>query len=414
VGASGCFTRDCPICGSSFWSVVLPLTPTPLGDVLCASQVSATEFPTYPLDLAQCSNCQHVFLPLAVEPDESYSNYFFETSRSPGLSISMQRMAHELWASRLVVASPFVVDVGSNDGTWLRHFLDQGADVLGVEPSKRIAEQASSAGIETINEYFTRDAAQQIRSERGAPAIVTANFVTANVPNIREFFGALRDLSGDETIVAVTTGYHPDQFRVNMFDFIYHEHLSYFTAQDFVHLAEEFGFSVVKVQRIGLKGGSLQVLLRPSQGAPEHHVDVLRLVQYERWAGICERSWFHDLQARVSREVSRTHQILDSVNARKTLGYGMSHSVTTLLYHFDLLERVSALVDDNESRQGLFSPGGGLPILNPEAALLEEFDTVVILAWQHDDLILKRLTELGWTGNVVQPLPGASLIRKGE
>jgi len=413
VVASGCFTRDCPICGSSSWNVVLPLTPTPLGDKVSESKVSAMKLPTYALDLARCSHCQHVFLPVVVDPEESYSNYFFQTSKSPGLSTSMQRLAYELWVSRLAGASSFVVDIGSNDGTWLRHFLDQGAYVLGVEPSKRIAEQASSAGIETINGYFTRDVAQQIRSERGTPAIITANFVTANVPNLQEFFGALKDLVGDETIVVITTGYHPDQFRVNMFDFIYHEHVSYFTTLDFVHLADQFGFSVVKAQKIGLKAGSLQVVLKPSQVAPEHHVDVLRLVQYERWAGICEQSWFNDLQTRISREVSRTHQILDSVNARKILGYGMSHSVTTLLYHFDLLERISALVDDNESRHALFSPGQGIPILSPESSLLEEFDTVLILAWQHDGLIRKRLTELGWFGNVVQPLPGASLLSKG-
>ena len=156
------------------------------------------------------------------------------------------------------------------------------------------------------------------------------------------------------------------------------------------------------------------MLLRPSQGSPEHHVDVHRLVQYERWAGICERTWFHDLQSRLSREVSRAHQILDSVNAQKILGYGMSHSVTTLLYHFDLLERVSALTDDNESRQGLFSPGQGLPILSSKGALLQEFDTAVILAWQHDGLIRNRLADLGWVGNVLQPLPEASLIRQGD
>ena len=414
MGASGCFTRDCPICGSSSWSVVLPLTPTPLGDALSASQVLARELATYPLDLAECSSCQHVFLPLVVEPDESYSNYFFETSKSPGLSASMQRLAFELWANRLVVSSRLVVDIGSNDGTWLGHFMDQGAEVLGVEPSKRIAEQAASAGIETINEYFTRNVSQKIRSERGAPAIITANFVTANVPNLQEFFGGLRDLSGDETIVAITTGYHPDQFQVNMFDFIYHEHVSYFTAQDFVHLAEQYGFSVIEAQRIGLKGGSLRVLLRRSQGSIEHHVDVHRIVQYERWAGIREPSWFHDLQSRVSREISRTHQILDGVNAQKILGYGMSHSVTTLLYHFDLVERVSALTDDNEARQGSFSPGLGLPILSPADALLGEFDTAVILAWQHDRLIRNRLVSLEWVGNIVQPLPGASLIQKGD
>ncbi|MCG3770663.1 MAG: hypothetical protein JW384_01817 [Nitrosomonadaceae bacterium] len=206
------------------------------------------------------------------------------------------------------------------------------------------------------------------------------------------------------------TGYHPDQFRVNMFDFIYHEHVSYFTVQDFLNLGNRYGFSVVGAKRHGLKGGSLQISLRWTPKVVEHHGDVLRLAQYEGWLGIGDESWFLNLKTRISREKSRTHRLLDSIGCRSIIGYGVSHSVTTLLYHFELTDRIAALTDDNEARQGLFAPGTGLEVLHPGQVVSGDFDAVLILAWQHDGLIRERLREIGWIGTVVQPLPEASLV----
>ena len=67
-------------------SFVLPLAATPLGDRLSDSFEKATSFPKYVHELALCNNCGHTFLPLVVAPEESYGDYFFETSDSPGLS----------------------------------------------------------------------------------------------------------------------------------------------------------------------------------------------------------------------------------------------------------------------------------------------------------------------------------------
>jgi hypothetical protein len=393
--------------------MVLSFSPTPLGDKLSRTPEDARQLGIYPLDVAQCPSCQHVFLPTVVDPDASYSDYFFETSKSPGLSNSMMRLAHELWLEVATTSPVRVVDIGSNDGTWLQHFKNYGAQVLGIEPSERHATGAAEVGVETLHGYFTPASAQQIRNETGSPDLITANFVTANIPNLGEFFEALRILSDRDSLIAIMTGYHPDQFRVNMFDFVYHEHVSYFTVQDFVNLGARYGFSVVGATRHSLKGGSLQVLLRRTPNSVQHSIDVLRLARQEDWLGVRDESWFLDLQTRISRERAHTHQLLDAMRCRSIIGYGVSHSVTTLLYHFELTDRVAALADDNESRQGLYAPGTGMEVLHPDHVASGDFDAVVILAWQHDGLIRKRLREIGWRGPVVQPLPGAALVSMG-
>ena len=408
--AKSSFTRACPICSSNSWEIVLPLAPTPLGDRLSESREMACALPKYALDLALCNECGHAFLPLVVSPEESYGDYFFETSDSPGLSDSMRRLAEQLWQEVAKSGPRYVLDIGSNDGTWLKHFKNFGAKVLGIEPSPRHAHEATDNGIETINDYFSITSAGEISEKYGAPSLITANFVTANVPDLENFFQAIANLSDDETSIAILTGYHPDQFRVNMFDFIYHEHVSYFSCQDFINLGKKYGLVLVDAQRIGLKGGSLQAIFRKKTAYIGFNDDVNRLVQFEDWLNIRSTSWFSDVHQQIKKIQQQTHKLLDQVGATTVAGYGVSHSVTTLIYQFDLVDRIKVLTDDNSRRQGKFAPGSGLSVVSPQKIVNDGFDTVIIMAWQHDSLIKRRLKEINFVGSIVQPLPRASLV----
>jgi len=408
------YHRSCPICASESWEVVLPLAATPLGDRLSDSFQKATSLPKYALELALCNDCGHAFLPLVVAPEESYGDYFFETSDSPGLSDSMQRIAEQLWRDYSKSNNNYVLDIGSNDGTWLQHFKNLGASVLGIEPSPRHAQESTARGVETINGYFSIQSASEIREEFGAPSLITANFVTANVPDLSNFFEGLRDLSDDNTTIAILSGYHPDQFRVNMIDFIYHEHVSYFSCQDFINLGEKFGLDLVNICRVGLKGGSIQAIFRTKSSRASVGGDVGRLAQYEEWVGIRTLKWFASINDRIRQAQNLTHRFLDQIKADKIVGYGVSHSVTTLIYQFDLVDRITVLTDDNPRRQGKFAPGSGLSVISPQKIVDDKFDTVIIMAWQHDRLIKNRLRKLKYPGSVIQPLPAAALIKLSQ
>jgi SAM-dependent methyltransferase len=404
------FKRSCPICSSNSFEIVLPLTPTPLGDRLSESADAARSLTKYALDLALCSSCGHAYLPLVVFPDESYKDYFFETSDSPGLSDSMRRLANFIWQKLAVPKTSYVLDIGSNDGTWLQYFKSMGVKVIGIEPSLRHSQEASARGIETINGYFTGETSRQIRSKFGVPSLITANFVTANVPDLNDFFQGMQNLADNSTHIAILTGYHPDQFGVNMFDYIYHEHVSYFSCQDLCNIGQRFELELIDVQRIGLKGGSLQAIFRKKGDQIHQNDEVERLMQYERWLGIRSPKWFLNLSDRLTSAQESTYQLLSEVKAKKIAGYGVSHSVTTLIHHFQLVEELTALTDDNHRRQGKFAPGSGLNVIKPSDINDNDFDTVLIMAWQHDGLIRKRLSDLRFKGGIVQPLPTAELI----
>jgi hypothetical protein len=139
-----------------------------------------------------------------------------------------------------------------------------------------------------------------------------------------------------------------------------------------------------------------------------------RLAQFEEWVGIRKPSWFAAIKDRIEKAQSETHRFLDQIKADKIVGYGVSHSVTTLIYQFDLVNRITVLTDDNPRRQGKFAPGSGLSVTSPQKAVDDKFDTVIIMAWQHDRLIKNRLRKLNYPGSVVQPLPAAELINLND
>ena len=396
--------RVCPVCSSAQNEEIFALNPTPLGDALCGSKTEALGLRQYPLSLVMCKSCSHVFVPKVVPPQESYSNYFFSSSMSPGLSDVMEAMAKDLWSVSACKIGELVVDLGSNDGTFLAAFKALGATVQGVEPSDRQSLLANSIGVPTLNEYFNDSVVDSIRSKIGSPHIITIHNVLANLPDPGRFLKDVRMLASPDTLISVVTGYHPDQFAVNMIDYVYHEHLSYFTATDFRALAANSGLDVVGVRRIPLKGGSLHLLLRPSVGVEHHSSDFMHLLAWETWRGIRSSVFFQELRGRLRSNGTWLDEFLSTNDAEKVYGYGCSHSVTTLMYLFSLGPALAGLVDDNQDRQGLYAPGTGLEILSPEV-LRNTNHSVLILAWQHDWRIMNRLRALKHNGVIAQFMP---------
>jgi hypothetical protein len=382
----------------------MPLKPTPLGDYLTNSEESAKELQHYPLDVALCNDCGHVYLPLVVQPQLSYDNYHFQSNASPGLINQFSPVVDRICAQTSNCGLK-VIDIGSNDGSWLELFRARGFDTLGVEASPQASKAAASRGISTVTAFFGPEVASEIRTTRGFPDVITMNYMLANVPELHEFFKSIETISDTSTLISILTGYHPHQFNCSMFDYVYHEHLSYFTVSDLARLAEQHGLFIDLIEFVPLKGGSLHVILR--KGKYEQNDAVNRYLQFEDWQGVRMPQFYESLMNRIDRAKIQT---LESLTAKSKSGspvycYGVSHSVTTFNYELELASHYSGAVDDNADRWSLFTPGTGLRIESPEITLSKNECVVVVAAWQHDFRIRQRLSHLGFQGEVIQPLP---------
>ena len=400
--------RGCPLCTSRDAHQVLDLPPTPLGDRFLPNRIDASELPLYPLNVFRCNSCQHIYLPFAIKPEESYSNYLFTSAISPGLVAAFSEIASDICQRHQIGKGDLVLDIGANDGSWLSCFEKSGASVLAVEPAPGPAAVASKRGIPVISEYFTKDVISKSKLLTQPPRIVSMNYMFANVPSPLDVLSDVAAICDENSIISILTGYHPAQLSVSMFDYVYHEHLSYFTGLDFQLMAAQLGLVVTFCRELPLKGGSIQIELQKAKPGRDQSDIFSTLLKREKWLGEPQDTQWLTVQAKIREaKVSLSAMLEPERREYETfLGYGASHSTTTLSFAMGIENALHGIIEDNPAKHGTYAPGSGIKVdslnryrSNGEAA------TVIILAWQHSPLILTKLKQEHIRGTAITPFP---------
>jgi SAM-dependent methyltransferase len=408
------YRRDtCRLCGSRNLDVALPLTPTPLADAYVPMEQGDVVQEVYPLDLYLCRNCGFSQLCDVISAESIYIDYIYETKSSLGLVDHFRRYAHAVLDRINPLPGSLVVDIGSNDGSLLQFFKERRMTVLGVDPAREIARDATTAGIETLPEFFTADLSNQIRLERGAASIVTANNIFANVDQLGEFTENIRAVLRPDGVFVFESYYLADLIENMVFDFIYHEHLSSFSVIPLIGFFRRHGMELIHAERVSTKGGSLRYTVQLAGGPRPVSASVGELSAEENRRGLGSLETFKAFAASIDLEKRRLIALLGKIrNEGGTIaGYGASATTTTLLYHFELEKFLSYLVDEYPRKQNVLSPGLHLPVLAPQTLIDRKTDYVVILAWRYVEPILaKNRSFADRGGRFIVPLPNVRVI----
>lgn len=400
------------MCGSRDLELVLQLVPTPSGDAYVSVDKLAQTQEIYPLDLFLCHGCGLSQLPDVIDPEILYREYIYQTSISLGLANHFDSYAEQVLRRINPPKGGLVVDFGSNDGTLLKCYQNRGMRVLGVEPALAIARTAVDSGVPTLPAFFTAELARKIKSEHGAASIVTANNVFANIDNLIDMAAGIRDLLAPDGVFVLETSYLVDVIEKVLLETFFHEHLSYCSVKPLDAFFRRNGMELIDVQCVPTKGGSLRCTVQRAGGPRATSPSVAEFMTLESSLGIHSAEPFKAFATRIEAVKKQLLRLLHDLQARqKTIaGYGASVGVTTLIYQFDLGGVMSFLVDDNPSRQSLFSPGTHLPVLPSEVLYRRKPGYVLILAWGYSEpIITKHQAFLQQGGRFIIPLPKIEL-----
>jgi len=370
----------------------MELNDTPLEDQFFPMSQKNIKQDTYPLKLALCEDCGYLHLPYIVNPEMNYADYVYESSVTVGLRDHYDHYAESIIDEFDIDENSFVVDLGSNDGSMLASFKKQNMNILGVEPVKTIAEKANNTGLPTINDFFTADLAEKIEKKYGEANIITANYMYANVDDVISFTKAVKNLLTKDGIFVIQTGYHPEQMKILMFDYIYHEHFSYFTVGVLNKVFQLCGMELLEVKKIPPKGGSIRVVAQLKDSSRRIGKSVNDFISEENKNGIYNIETYKKFDDDIKLVKKSISKILQSIKkeGKRIVGLGASHSTTTLTYHFDLDLFMEYIVDDNPIKQGCYSPGHHLPVYSCKKLYDDKPDYVIVLAWQHRENIIKK------------------------
>jgi hypothetical protein len=401
---------DCRACESSGIESIWELANSPYGDSYKALAEEAYAAKYESLTLGFCHNCKLLQLLEITDLSSTYDDYLYRSSVTNALNSYYEQISLRLISEYSLEPEELVLDIGSNDGTFLLNFKKEGFKVLGVEPTQINAKTAESRGITTINEYFQESTVKRILQEAGHPRLISVNYTLANIPNLHSFLDGITQLMGEKTVLSIITGYHPDQYGVNMFEYINHDHLTYLTVESLGNLCAALSLKIIDVNRSEHKGGSVQFIIVKETSSFKVHSSVTQLLQREIWL----RSNTPEFTRKLALQISGVQKDLDKelkhLKYDSIYGIGASISTTYLCNQFNLSDKIDKLFDDDVNKIGRFSPGSGLQVNALKDLPTGNSSLAIILAWQHSEKLLSRLKEVGFSGKVLTPLPFPQIL----
>jgi SAM-dependent methyltransferase len=404
-------TLRCRFCEAPLTRTFVDLGMSPLCESYVAPDRLDAMEPFYPLHVRICERCLLVQLPELVAPEAIFTEYAYFSSYSDSWVEHARRYADAMIGRHGLGPEAFVVELASNDGYLLRHFVERGIRVLGVEPARNVARAAVEHGVPSLPVFFGAQVARDIVAEHGHADLVPANNVLAHVPDINDFVAGIAILLAPG---GTTTLEFPHILRLiegKQFDTIYHEHYSYLSLHTVERIFAAHGLRVVDVEELPTHGGSLRVHARHA-GQEGAGVEAVRALEREH--GLDRVDGYDGFGARV--EALKRDLLGFLIGARRegrrVAGYGAPGKGNTLLNYCgirsDLLEYT---VDRNPYKQGMALPGTHIPIHPPERLAETRPDDILILPWNLREEIVAQLSGArDWGARFVVPIPSVEVF----
>jgi SAM-dependent methyltransferase len=279
-----------------------------------------------------------------------------------------------------------VLDIGSNDGTQLKHFQALGYEVLGVESSKTTAKIANDAGVPTLNDFFNLEVVKKL--DRKFDAINAAG-VFFHLEELHSVTAGIREALAKDGVFVVQFLYMKRIVENLAFDQIYHEHLLYYNLQTIEVLLNRHGLAMFDAYLAPIHGGSIMAFVGHQGSRPvSDRLQAMR--QAEKEAKSNEFQTYLEFAQRIEQMKGENLAYLEQAKqAGKSIwGFGAPVKGNTLLNYFGIgTQYLDYLVEKNELRRGLYSPGMHIP-LKIEKELTALPDIYYVLAWNFKREIL--------------------------
>jgi 2-polyprenyl-3-methyl-5-hydroxy-6-metoxy-1,4-benzoquinol methylase len=303
-----------------------------------------------------------------------------------------------------------VVELASNDGYLLQHFVVRGIPVLGIEPAANIAEVANRQKVPTLVRFFGEPLARELADAGKEADLIVANNVLAQVPDLNDFVKGMKILLKPRGVVTIEFPHLMRTMQGMQFDQVYHEHFSYFSFTTAERVLAAHGLTVFDVEELPTHGGSLRIFARHTEDASRSvEARVRDLRSREAAAGLMRLEGYAQFADAV-KETKRAllSFLIEAKNSGKAVvGYGAPGKGNTLLNYCGVrTDLVDYTVDRNPYKQGKFLPGTHIPIHHPDRIQETRPDYVLILPWNLQNEIKQQLAFIReWGGRFVVPIP---------
>jgi SAM-dependent methyltransferase len=407
--------QSCRSCGAPLGELFVDLGTSPVSNAFVRRESSNRAEPFYPLRAFVCRGCFLVQIEDVVAPEGHFhGDYAYFSSVTAGWVEHARRFVDSAVSRHGLASESFVVEVASNDGYLLKHFVDRGVPCLGIDPAANCAEAAARSGVATEVAFFGRATAERIAARGRRADLMVANNVLAHVPDLNDFVAGFARLLAPSGAASFEFPHLLRLIEGNQFDTIYHEHYSYLSLIALEPLFRRHSLALNDVEELPTHGGSLRLLVRHA-AYPESASDRLAaLLDRERAAGLDRLDTYAGFREQVRETKRKLLSLLIELKraGKRIAGYGAPAKGNTLLNYCGIgTDFLDYTVDRSPAKQGLLLPGTRIPVLAPEHLVADRPDYVLILPWNIREEVMGQMSQVtAWGGRFIVPIPEPMVV----
>jgi len=387
------YKRSCRSCDNMILKDIVSLGMSPLANNLISDISEKVNL--YPLEIKYCERCNNVQLSYVVPPSMMFDEYLYVSSTSKSFREHFELAADQYIKEFELNSKSLVIDIGSNDGIFLKPLKENGINVVGVEPASNISKLANDNGIETINKYFNKDTVKEIIEKYGKADIVTASNVFAHSDELVNIVKSTFSVLKENGVFIIEVQYLLDTIKDMTFDNIYHEHVNYWSVTSLNNFFKRLGLCLYKVEHIDTHGGSIRAYIKMEFSDIHESVDIF--INNENEFGIDKYQTYKEFSNKLKNiklNVNSNINLLKS-KFKKIAAYGSPAKATTALNYFGIDNTIiDYTIEDNILKVGKFIPGINIPIKDKEYCFNNLPNVIIVLAWNFFEEIKKNNKEL--------------------
>jgi len=319
------------------------------------------------------------------------SNYPFFTSSSDFMKLHFAKFANFLKKNYLKNNSK-IIEIGSNDGTFLSNFKNDNLQFVGFEPSGNVAKLANKLGVKTINSFFNKNSIDLIKNFKNKTDLIFAANVICHIPNLSEVIKSIDKLLSQNGIFVFEEPYLGSMFEKISYDQIYDEHIFMFSATSVKKVFNLFDFELIDIFRQSTHGGSMRyVISRKNKKKVNKNVKIILDEEKKNNLDNIQSC----LEFKSNCEKSRK-QLNDKINkllykGKRIVGYAATSKSTTILNYCDIgKNKIEYICDTTKEKIGKYSPGMHIPIVSIDKFRSDNPDVAYLFAWNHKKEILNK------------------------
>lgn len=382
--------NSCSNCGKKFIEKI-DLGMHPCADTFVKSKLESKKLKKYPLIVGYCE-CHHFSAIKKITPNERYSKYDYSyTSGNSPVSIKhFNNIANTIIKKFRLIKNKSILEIGSNDGTFLKNFLNKGWNkILGVDPSKFMCNLANKKKITTHRGYFNLSTSQKLRKKIGPFNICYAANVFNHVDNIQDFLEAASNILKKRGNIIFEVPDLDSLLNSCGFDTIYHEHRQYFSKNSIIKCFEKSDFKLKKIENIDYMSGSLRIFAEKKSYLS--NIKEKQLSRSEKISNLNKVKIFKKKIIFIKKEINRFVKKYNLAN-KIVVGLGAATKGNTLLNfcNFDD-KKIRYILESSPHKIGKFTPGSSIPIIDENK--ISGFDAAIILPWNITQHLYKKFLQ---------------------